>query len=150
VLAKGPRSPIATVSNISQEIIVTDHPRTPKVTVHENTPTQQAIAKAAKTFEVTDARGRRFTLRKPGVLAQYRLVETLGESAENKVYMGMVLPLIYVSAIDGQPEALPMTKMEVEVLITRLDEDGINAVMAGVQEHFGATSAQEDQTAAKN
>ncbi len=127
---------------------MTDKP--PKVTIHENTPTQQALAKAAATFEVVDARGRRFTLRKPTVLSQYRLIEALQESAENRVYMGMVLPLIYVTAINGEPESVPFTKIQVEALIQRLDEDGINAVMAGVQEHFGAQNAQEDQTTAKN
>jgi hypothetical protein len=71
------------------------------------------------------------------VLAQYRLIEMLGESASNEVYMNMILPLLFVSAIDGEP-VLIGKKSELEALIQRLDAEGISAVIAGVQEHFGA------------
>lgn len=98
--------------------------------------------------DVLDARARVIKLRKPGVLAQYRLVETLGESASNQAYMGMVLPLIYVASIDGEA-VNARTKMQIEALIQRLDEEGIRAVMEGVQEHFGAPNPEADREALK-
>ena len=101
------------------------------------TPTQEAVAAAQKTVTVKDDRGRAIVLRKPQVLAQYRLVLALEERAKNEVYMGMVLPLIFVGSIDGDPVSPPLRQSDVDALIQRLDEDGINAVMQGVQEHFG-------------
>lgn len=120
-----------------------------KVTINE-TPSEQILAKAQVEFDVTDDRGRVIKLKKPGVLAQYRLIEILADSAKNEVYMAMVLPLIYVTSIDGDAVHQPISKREVEALIQQLDEDGINAVMAGVQEHFGAQNPEGDKATLKN
>jgi len=117
----------------------------PKVTVQ--TPTDQVLASTSTEITVTDAKGRAIGLKKPGVLAQYRLVEMVGESAKNEVYMGMILPLIYVTTIDGDPVCLGK-KSELEALIQRLEEAGIGAVMAGVQEHFGVLPDPEATKAA--
>jgi hypothetical protein len=112
------------------------------------TPSDELIAKAASIVTLEpDARGRIITLAKPGVLAQYRIVEVLGDSAANQVYMGMVLPLLFVTAIDGDPIFAPKSKLEVEALIQRLDEDGIDAVMKGVTEHYGAPDPEADRVA---
>jgi hypothetical protein len=108
------------------------------------TPSQQM--KAATQFEVTDERGRVFVLAKPDVLAQFRLVEALGETAMNQAYMGMVFPLLFIRAIDGEAVSSLHNKLEVEALIKRLDEDGIQAVTLGVHEHF----AQPSEAALKN
>ena len=113
-------------------------------------PSEELIAKASAEQVVEDSTGRIITLRKPGVLAQYRLVEMLGETAKNQVYMGMVLPLLYVSAINDDKLPALSTKREVEALIQRLDEAGIEAIMKGVQEHFGAPDPEADKAALKN
>lgn len=120
-----------------------------KLEVNE-TPSQQVIAKAAAEILVTDAQGRKIKLKKPGVLAQFRLVEILADSAKNEVYMGMVLPLIYVAEIDGEAVMMPNSKREVEALIQRLDEDGISAVAQGVMANFGASNPEADKAALKN
>lgn len=116
----------------------------------DKTPSAQAVAKAAVEASVTDARGRAIVLKKPGILAQYRLIEALGDSAKNEVYMGMVLPLIFVASIDGDQVFMPNTKREVEALISLLDEDGVSAVVNGVQEHFGQSDPARDKAALKN
>lgn len=113
------------------------------------TPSEQVLAKALAEVKVSDRRGRIFTLKKPGVLAQLRLVEILGESAKNEVYMAMVLPLLYVAAIDEQPNPMPTRKSEVEALFQQLDEDGIEAVGKAVMEHFGASSHEADKAQLK-
>ena len=120
-----------------------------KVQLNE-TPSAQIVAKASAVAETIDPRGRIISLKKPGVLAQFRLVEALGDTAKNEVYMRMVLPLIYVSAIDGDPVAPPTRKSEVEALIQRLDEDGISAVMEAVSANYGATDPEADKAALKN
>lgn len=122
----------------------------PQIELIQTTPSAEVVAKATAEVTVTDARGRVITLKKPGVLAQFRLVEALGESAKNQVYMGMVMPLIYVAAIDGDPVFQPSKKSEVEALIQQLDEDGLTAVMAKAQEAFGKSDPETDRAALKN
>ena len=113
-------------------------------------PTDQIIAKANAEEVVTDPNGRAIKLKKPGVLAQFRLVEALGDTAQNAVYMGMVMPLIFVAEIDGDPVFPPNTKREVEALIQRLDTEGVNFVAQTVQEKFGQTDPEQDKAALKN
>lgn len=111
-----------------------------KVTI---TPEKTAVSVAPATLEVHDLLGRTLSLKKPGVLAQFRLVEALGDSARNEVYMGMVLPLLFLEAIDGVAVPAPSSKGEVEALIQRLDEPGIQTLMTAIPQHFGA-EAQGD------
>ena len=115
-----------------------------------DSPTAQALAKAAASVTVTDALGRTITLKRPGVLAQYRLIEALGDTAKNEVYVGMALPLIYVSAIDGELTVQIARKSEVEALIQRLGEEGISAVMDAVRANFGAADPAKDRADLKN
>lgn len=114
------------------------------------TPSEQLIAKASQEVEVTDAKGRKILLRKPGVLAQFRLVEALGDSAKNQTYVGMVLPLIFVASIDGVFVPPLEKKAHVEALISRLDDDGISAVMEAVQGNFAAADPEAAKEELKN
>lgn len=120
---------------------------TVKVTLN---PTTEVIAKANAEVVVTDPNGRSIKLKKPGVLAQFRLVEALGDTAANPVYMGMVMPLIFVAEIDGDPVLPPNTKREVEALIQRLDTEGVNFVATTVQEKFGQSDPEKDKATLKN
>ena len=112
-------------------------------------PTEQLVATAQQQFDVTDARGRTITLRKPGVLAQFRLVEALGETAANTTYVNMVLPLIFVAAIDGDSVGPLSSKLVVEALIQRLDDDGLAAVINGVEASFGKPNPEAAKDALK-
>ncbi len=116
----------------------------------QQTPTQHALAKSQEAVTVADAKGRRITLKRPGVLAQFRLIEALGpETAKNETYVNMVIPVIFVAEIDGDPVVLPASKREVEALIQRLDESGLSAVMVGVRDHFGSSDPEADKAAIK-
>lgn len=122
-----------------------------KVTMKEaDLPSAQVVAHSVAEVSVVDASGRSITLKKPGVLAQFKLVEMLGDSAQNAAYVGMVLPLIYVTAIDGETIPRITTKLGLEGLIQRLDEDGVMAVATGVMEHFGKQNPEKDAAAVKN
>ena len=116
----------------------------------QQTPSAELIAEATRPVTMQDPRGRVITLRRPGVLAQYRLIEALGPTASNEVYVRMCMPLLYVGSID-ELEITPMTlKAEVEALIQRLGEDGVEAVMAGVQKHYGKSDPKADKERLKN
>jgi hypothetical protein len=121
-----------------------------KVTLNETPPSVQVVAKASAASETIDPRGRIISLKKPGVLAQFRLIEALGDTAKNEVYVSMVLPLIFVCAIDGDPVTPPTRKSEVEALIQRLDEDGIATVMEAVKANYGSSDPEADKAALKN
>ena len=122
-----------------------------KVTLNESpTPSQQIVAKAASETVITDGRGRSIRLKKPGALAQFRLIEVLGDTAKNEVYVSMVMPLIFVTEIDGEAIFPPTRKSEVEAMIQRLDEDGISAVQAAVMQNFGNSNPEADKAALKN
>ncbi len=97
----------------------------------------EVVEKSADVV-VTDSHDRKITLKRPNVLAQYRLVDALSDSAENRVYLGMCVPLLYVAEIDGAPIAQPTSKLQIEALIQRLDEHGLAAITAGIEEHFSA------------
>ncbi|AWI53212.1 hypothetical protein DEH84_07040 [Aquabacterium olei] len=113
------------------------------------TPTQQIIAAAVREAEVIDGAGRAIKLRKPGVLAQFRLVEAVGDAAKNAVYMGMCMPLLFVASIDGEDVEPIARKSELEALINRLGEEGVAAIMAKVDEVFGASDPEADKAALK-
>ena len=125
-----------------------------KLTVKQNeqgdTPSAAIVKQAASRVVIESANGHSIALQKPGVLAQFRLVKILGKSAENTVYVQMVLPLTYVVEIDGVPVNQPNSEREIEALITRLDEEGVAAVMQGVQEHFASKGADDTRDELKN
>lgn len=114
------------------------------------TASEQLVAQAAAEVVIDTPNGLKITLRKPGVLSQFRLAKMLGEAAKNSVYVSMLLPITYISAINGNPQNPANSEREIEALITRLDDDGVNAVMAGVMENFGSPDPDAEKAAIKN
>jgi hypothetical protein len=127
--------------------------KAPRITIREK-PSEQHVREALRETCVTDKLGRRITLTRPPMLAQFRLIEVIGKEdpalASVPTYMQVVLPLIYVSAIDGDPVFFPARKVELDALIQRLDEDGVDAVVKGVIEHFGNARPEAQRTNVKN
>lgn len=114
-----------------------------------DSPSAQLIAKASQEFDVKDSTGRLFKLKKPGLLAQFRLVECIGDLAKNEVYFNMCRPLIYVAAIDGDPVLQPTSKLQLDALIQRVEDDGLKAIVDGIVEHFGMPDPEADKDAIK-
>lgn len=122
-----------------------------KINRGAQSPSADIINAAVHGVTVTDSAGHRIHLRKPGPLAQYRLVEAAGASAENRTYMAMSLPLIYVASIDELPVAPIQNKAQLEALIQRLGDEGLEAVGNGIGEHFAAEIDPEaDKAKLKN
>lgn len=124
----------------------------PKVTIVDQaqSPAAQALQKANEEVVIKDSKGRSITLKQPGVLAQFRMMEALGdELSRNSAYMMMSLPMLFITSIDGDPVYQPKTKLEHEALIQRLDHHGIDAVVMGVREHFGAPDPEKEKNTIK-
>jgi hypothetical protein len=102
------------------------------------------------TFETTDKKGRVLKLRKPGMLAQYRMVGMLGKAADSETYLNMCMPLLYLYAIDGDDSITINSVLQMEGLIQRLGEEGVNAIMVEVQKRFkDAMTSEAEKEAIK-
>ncbi len=101
-------------------------------------------ARLNRSVDVVDALGRTLTLKKPGVLDQLHLIEALGATAKNDMYLNIVVPVLYVVAINGEAVYKPASKRELEAIVQRLDEDGLQAVARGVEEHFAVPQTPDE------
>ena len=121
-----------------------------KVHTGAETPSQQVIADANRTVEVTDARGRKLKLRQPQFADEFRIVAVVGaELAANQVYMSMLNPLLFIAEIDGIVQPFPTSKIAVDSLISTAGREGFLAAVKGITEHFGG-NPDEFQEQVKN
>lgn len=112
------------------------------------TPAQQLLQDAKKTVTLEpDAEGRVFVLKKPGSLQQLRLLEGLGMLTANPGYMAVAQQVQYLVSIDGEVLTPVTNKIQLEALVQRLDDHGIYAVAAGVEEHWGGQQKTPEQAA---
>lgn len=112
---------------------------------------EEAVEDSFKVISTVDSRGRKIVLRKPSILAQYRLVDLVGgDTAKNEVYMGMILPIIWVAQIEGDSITLPRTRLELDALIERIDEDGLTAIARRLTEMAESVGETADTAALKN
>lgn len=78
---------------------------------------------------ITDAKGRKLTLRTLDVLAQVRLLRAIGpEQATNQPYVNIVQAAAMVADIDGVPQPMPVNERTIDAAIARLGDDGLMAV----------------------
>lgn len=117
---------------------MSEEQKAPTVTIKPS----EEIVKQANEVVVISAGNMTIGMKKPGVLRQYQIVEVVGDSAKNGVYMGMILPLLWVVSVDGDDLPPIGSKLELESLISRLGEDGVNAVATHWQEKNKASSGQ--------
>ena len=131
----------------------------PIVTVHEgetaaekspaaDTPSQAVVKAATMPQTVTDTQGRTLGVKKLGALDRLKMFEVVGaDNAKNEAYLGYAALAFHVTSIDGDPIGRPANRMQLESLVQRLGDDGLEAVGAALQ----ATMPQEsDADAIKN
>jgi hypothetical protein len=83
---------------------------------------------------ITDKAGRKFSLRKMGLVETLRLYTALGpELSANDAYMGMATIAASVAILDGVPLPFPNSEAAVENLVERIGRDGAAAVSAAIQ-----------------
>ncbi len=79
---------------------------------------------------ITDSRGRKITLRKIGVLETLRLYKALGPDLSiNSAYVSAASIAAAAAMIDDVPMPFPNSEAGVELLLERLDDDGIAALI---------------------
>lgn len=125
----------------------------PKVTVNKGETPSESIVKAAnQAVIVTDAKGRALGVRKMPLLDRMRMFEAIGpENSKNEAYVGYAALACSVVSIDDEAVARPANKLQLEAVVQRLGDEGIEAV-AG---HFAAEvqetlDAEAEKAAIKN
>ena len=99
------------------------------------TPSARLIAAAQAAPDVTDADGRRLTLRRLTALDKLRLFKAAGPLlAQNQPWLGMAVLAASVAAIDDVPVPPPSTEAQIESLVARLGDSGIAAIAAAFSE----------------
>jgi|ERR1700678_1714724 hypothetical protein len=93
------------------------------------TPSQLLMMAAVQLETVSDDLGRRLTVRRLTALDRLRLFKAVGaELAQNLPYFGMAALAASVIEIDCVPVPPPMTEAQLEGLVQRLGDEGIEAV----------------------
>lgn len=101
-------------------------------------PSEAIVKAAAKTSTFTDALGRTITIRKFSPLMRMRFAEIVGASAgSNPQYTGVAALAAAVTEIDGEKIAFPTSKRELEAMVQRLDDEGIEAIGRAAAELAG-------------
>jgi len=95
-------------------------------------PAAAATMVAAKVYTERDARGRIIEARRLNGLELYRLMAAMGPDASNAALMDYASIYVSVRAIDGDSVDFPVTKLQIEALMQRLDVEGFAASAAAL------------------
>ena len=124
-----------------------------EVTVHPDaeTPSRAIIKAANQPATLADARGRSIGVKRLNPLDRLKLFEVIGaENSRNEQYAGYAALAFLVTSIDGEPVARPANKIQLEALVQRLDDEGMDAVAAHLEAQAKDKKAEADEDALKN
>jgi hypothetical protein len=102
------------------------------------TPSQQIVNRDLKSLRFQDKRGRMIGVIKPTAAFRMRMLRMLGgELSQNPMYAGMAMMASCVRELDGELLPEPTAPLQVEALVARLDDDGMDAIGEAMRKHFG-------------
>ena len=91
---------------------------------------------------IEDALGRRLGVRKVGPLERMRIFKACGpENSRIEQYVGTATLAYAVAEIDGEPVSPPSTERQIEALVMRLGDEGLDAVGRLMLRQQGITEA---------
>jgi protein gp37 len=100
-------------------------------------PTASVLAAAQERLSAVDNIGRTLIVRRLNALDKLRLLKAAGPAlSENQAWLGVAMLAASVTEIDGVPVPMPVTEQQIEVLVGRLGDpglDGIAAALAGAE-----------------
>ena len=98
------------------------------------TPAATIVAKATEARFVVDSLGRRLTLRGLTALDKLRIFKAAGpELALNQPWLAIAILASSVTAIDDIPVPPPSTETQIEALVSRLGDSGIEAIAETIE-----------------
>ncbi len=108
------------------------------------TPSQSIVRAANQPATITDAKNRAIVLKKLTPLDRLKLFEVIGpDNSKNEAYVGYAALAFLVASIDGEAVARPANKIQLEALVQRLDDDGMDAIAA----HLAAQAEEQTEAA---
>jgi hypothetical protein len=118
----------------------------------DDAPSADIVANAPdRSVDIVDSTGRVLTIRFLKPLDRMRLIAAVGgELAKNEMYLGYAVLAASVTAINGDLIPKPRTVREIEFLVDRLGDEGLEAVGEGIKEHFKDKLKGPDVELAKN
>jgi len=123
-----------------------------KVTYHKNEqgPGNEANTPVAGGVHVcTDKDGRTIGIKKLGPVERMRMFSIIGaENARNDAYLSIAALAFLVVEMDGAPVVRPGNMLQLEGLVSRLGDNGLEAIAIEAAERFAPE--QIDESAVKN
>ena len=114
------------------------------------TPTDSITARSLTLRTVVDELGRTITVRQLTALDTLRLFKVAGpELARNQPWLSLATLAFSVVEIDSVPVPAPATEAQVERLVERLGDEGLNAIADDIESEL-ALSDHTDMTTAGN
>jgi hypothetical protein len=103
------------------------------------------------TVIVVDPQGRKLKVKKLNALDRMRLYGIAGaDNSGNDRFMGYAAIAASVTEIGGEPVMFPESLFQLEALVQRLDEDGIEASARGMQALAKQRDGRDVAAAARN
>ena len=93
------------------------------------TPTTTVLNAAGERLSISDHSGRTITARKLNALDKLRLLKAAGPLlSDNQAWLGVAMLAASVVEIDGIPVPMPVTEKQIEAVVARLGDIGLDAV----------------------
>ncbi len=108
------------------------------------TPTQQIVRDANRIEFGVDARGRKIGVMRLGMSVQRRVMKALSaESGAKSQYFNLAATAACCVSIDGQSVPFPTSELQIDTLIDRLDQEGLQTVASVIAEEFAPAGDRE-------
>lgn len=108
------------------------------------TPSAKIIVEATEVSSVVDGLGRRLTLRRLTALDKLRLFKAAGsELSLNQPWLAMAILASSATSIDDIPIPAPSNETQIEALVSRLGDSGIEAIAQALDPHFEGTEVEQ-------
>lgn len=100
-------------------------------------PTQAVIAEAQRVAHVHDALGRRLGIVRVSAALRRRVLKAMSaENGDKPQLFIMALAAASCVEIDGERVPFPTTERQIDALIDRLEQEGLNAISGGWVQYF--------------
>lgn len=94
------------------------------------TPSASVLASAEERFSTTDKAGRTIVVRRLNALDKLRLLKAAGPVlSDNQAWLGVAMLAASVVELDGVPVPVPGTEHQIEGLVGKLGDSGLDAVV---------------------
>ena len=93
------------------------------------TPTSAILGLADKRLTATDTAGRKIVARRLNALDKLRLLKSAGPVlSENQAWLGVAMLAVSAVELDGVPIPMPVNELQIEALVGKLGDPGLDAI----------------------